>query len=298
MSVGARLGTAPEGRTTGVRPDDAGRIRPLSRTARGGVRIATSMPTPSLTTTARTPTRSSRSSTRAARVSTRQLACDRSSSEAERPAVGRRPKWVGSSTPSSAGSVRPRNIEVTLEANPGTVVQDRFERFVDAGINRFSIGVQSLNDRELVDLGRIHDARAATDAVATACRTGARVSLDLMYGFAGQRWFDVKDTLDRALDLGTDHVSAYTPSPSNPTPCSAARPSPRTVRSDARRRSGGPDGAGPRAHLETAGLAAVRGVELRATRIAESRAQLPLLGRRGLPRARAPAPTRIFRTER
>ena len=102
------------------------------------------------------------------------------------------------------------DVEITLEANPGTVVQDRFEAYVNAGINRFSIGVQSLDDRELTTLGRIHDADAAVRAVTTAKATGARVSLDLMYGFPGQRWSDVHRTLARALELGTEHVSAYT----------------------------------------------------------------------------------------
>ncbi|MEL7368956.1 MAG: radical SAM family heme chaperone HemW [Myxococcota bacterium] len=101
------------------------------------------------------------------------------------------------------------NIEITLEANPGTVAQERFEGFVDAGINRFSIGVQSLDDRELTALGRIHNANDAAKAVATAVRIGARVSLDLMYGFPGQKWSDVRATIDRALTLGTEHISAY-----------------------------------------------------------------------------------------
>ncbi len=101
------------------------------------------------------------------------------------------------------------NVEITLEANPGTVAQDRFERFVDVGVNRFSIGVQSLDDRELADLGRIHDAGAGVRAVTTARATGARVSLDLMYGFPGQTWPSVERTLTSAIDLGTEHVSAY-----------------------------------------------------------------------------------------
>ena len=113
------------------------------------------------------------------------------------------------------------DVEITLEANPGTIVDhrtaasadeeavNRFEAYVAAGIGRFSIGIQSLNDRELVGLGRIHDARAAMAAVKAARASGARVSLDLMYGFAGQTWPEVQDTLDRALDLGTEHISAY-----------------------------------------------------------------------------------------
>ena len=101
------------------------------------------------------------------------------------------------------------DIEITLEANPGTVAQARFEGFVAAGINRFSIGVQSLDDGELSALGRIHDAASAVRAVTTARATGARVSLDLMYGFPNQCWDSVRRTLDGALALGTEHVSAY-----------------------------------------------------------------------------------------
>ncbi len=114
------------------------------------------------------------------------------------------------------------DVEITLEANPGTVVgghaeapdaeaagRDRFEAYVAAGVGRFSIGVQSLIDRELVGLGRIHDAQTGIATVAAARSTGARVSLDVMYGFPGQSWTSVAHTLDQALALGTEHISAY-----------------------------------------------------------------------------------------
>ncbi len=100
--------------------------------------------------------------------------------------------------------------EITLEANPGTVVPDRFLAYVDEGINRFSIGVQSFLDHELEQLGRIHDAECAHRAVAGAIASGARVSLDLMYAQPGQTWAQVQSSIDRALQLGPGHISAYT----------------------------------------------------------------------------------------
>ncbi|MCB9650492.1 MAG: radical SAM family heme chaperone HemW [Deltaproteobacteria bacterium] len=100
--------------------------------------------------------------------------------------------------------------EITLEANPGTVVPDRFKAYVAHGVNRFSIGAQSFTDRELVSLGRIHGADQAHRAVAAALDTGARVSLDLMYGLPGQSWADVARSVERATALEPHHISAYT----------------------------------------------------------------------------------------
>lgn len=100
--------------------------------------------------------------------------------------------------------------EVTLEANPGTVAEDRMAGYVENGVNRFSIGAQSFIDDELVQLGRIHDAPAGGRAVRIAKQTGARVSLDLIYAQPGQTLDDVDRSLDAALALEPDHVSAYT----------------------------------------------------------------------------------------
>ena len=102
------------------------------------------------------------------------------------------------------------DAEITLEANPGTVAEWRFDAYVAAGVNRFSIGVQSFLSHELEALGRIHDGASAVRAVTAARKSGARVSLDLMYGLPGQTWDDVARSVDRALALGTHHLSAYT----------------------------------------------------------------------------------------
>lgn len=101
-------------------------------------------------------------------------------------------------------------VELTLEANPGTVVEGRLEAFAAAGINRFSIGCQSFIDSELAELGRAHDAAAARRAVREAKSTGARVSLDLIYGLPGQDEPRARASVDTALELEPDHLSAYT----------------------------------------------------------------------------------------
>jgi putative oxygen-independent coproporphyrinogen III oxidase len=101
-------------------------------------------------------------------------------------------------------------VEITLEANPGTVVADRFLAFADEGVNRFSIGVQSFIDSELEALGRIHGAAQAERAVRGAIASGARVSLDLMYAQPGQTWDDVRTSIERAIELDPGHISAYT----------------------------------------------------------------------------------------
>ncbi|MCB9653048.1 MAG: radical SAM family heme chaperone HemW [Deltaproteobacteria bacterium] len=102
------------------------------------------------------------------------------------------------------------DAEITLEANPGTVEEARFERFVEAGVNRFSIGAQSFQDQELVTLGRIHGANAARRAVRAALASGARVSLDLIYGLPGQSRDAALRSVEEALSLEPSHISAYT----------------------------------------------------------------------------------------
>ncbi|MBK8011465.1 MAG: radical SAM family heme chaperone HemW [Deltaproteobacteria bacterium] len=102
------------------------------------------------------------------------------------------------------------DAEVTLEANPGTVDEGRFERFVESGVNRFSVGAQSFRDQELVTLGRIHGANAARRAVRAAKATGARVSLDLIYGLPGQSRDAALQSVEDAIALEPSHISAYT----------------------------------------------------------------------------------------
>lgn len=102
------------------------------------------------------------------------------------------------------------DIEVTLEANPGTMEAERFAGFRDAGVNRLSLGVQSFDDRMLAALGRIHDGTAAHAAAQAALAAGFdAVNLDLMYGLPGQTLSDAMRDLDTAIALGPAHVSWY-----------------------------------------------------------------------------------------
>jgi oxygen-independent coproporphyrinogen-3 oxidase len=100
--------------------------------------------------------------------------------------------------------------EITLEANPGTVDVDRLRGFLDAGVNRFSFGVQSFDDRHLRTLGRIHDAAAAVAALAAARAAGCRnLNLDLIFAVPGQTLEEWEADLARAVALRPEHISAY-----------------------------------------------------------------------------------------
>jgi len=99
--------------------------------------------------------------------------------------------------------------EITLEANPGTVEAARFRGYREAGVNRLSIGVQSLDDRFLAKLGRIHDAAEGRRAVDTALAHFDNVNIDLMYGLPGQTLQQAREEMRVAAGLGTSHVSAY-----------------------------------------------------------------------------------------
>ena len=99
--------------------------------------------------------------------------------------------------------------EMTLEANPGTVEAARFRGFREAGVNRLSLGVQSLDDRMLAALGRIHSADEARRAVELALGEFDNVNLDLMYGLPGQTLAQARADIDQAVGLGTPHLSAY-----------------------------------------------------------------------------------------
>jgi oxygen-independent coproporphyrinogen-3 oxidase len=100
--------------------------------------------------------------------------------------------------------------EITLEANPGTVDQERFRGFREAGINRLSIGIQSFDPALLQRIGRIHDEREALAAVQAAQQAGFdNLNLDLMFGLPGQTLDQALADLRTALDLGPAHISWY-----------------------------------------------------------------------------------------
>lgn len=97
--------------------------------------------------------------------------------------------------------------EITLEANPED--RSRFAEQAAAGINRFSIGAQALDDAALKALGRFHASAEAEAAVEAAARTGGRVSLDLIYARHGQSLSDWDKELRRALSWPVEHASLY-----------------------------------------------------------------------------------------
>ncbi|WP_129139772.1 radical SAM family heme chaperone HemW [Modicisalibacter coralii] len=100
--------------------------------------------------------------------------------------------------------------EITLEANPGTVEQGRFEGYRAAGINRLSLGIQSFQEDQLAALGRIHGGDEARRAVDSARRAGFdNLNVDLMHGLPGQDLAGAMADIDQALALAPEHLSWY-----------------------------------------------------------------------------------------
>jgi oxygen-independent coproporphyrinogen-3 oxidase len=102
------------------------------------------------------------------------------------------------------------NIEVTMEANPGTVDSARFRTFRESGVNRLSIVVQSFNEKKLKTLGRIHSSEDADLAFITARNAGfENINIDLMFALPGQTLSEALDDLKAAIKLQPEHISWY-----------------------------------------------------------------------------------------
>src|SRR5205814_9627193 len=101
------------------------------------------------------------------------------------------------------------DVEVTLEANPTSVEATRFKSYRAAGVNRVSLGVQALDDAALKELGRLHHAQEALDAVKIARATFERYSFDLIYARPGQTPAAWRAELARAIDEAAEHLSLY-----------------------------------------------------------------------------------------
>lgn len=101
------------------------------------------------------------------------------------------------------------DVEVSLEANPSSVEAGRFRGYRAAGVNRVSLGVQALDDRELKFLGRLHDVAQAREAIEIARNTFPRLSFDLIYARPGQTVDAWTRELEEAIGLAADHLSLY-----------------------------------------------------------------------------------------
>ncbi|MFT5160333.1 MAG: putative oxygen-independent coproporphyrinogen III oxidase [Paracoccaceae bacterium] len=101
------------------------------------------------------------------------------------------------------------DVEITLEANPTSVETQKFRDLQSAGVNRLSLGIQSLNDNDLKRLGRLHSASEAQRALDVARQVFQRVSFDLIYARQHQTLADWESELGLALSFGTEHMSLY-----------------------------------------------------------------------------------------
>jgi oxygen-independent coproporphyrinogen-3 oxidase len=103
----------------------------------------------------------------------------------------------------------PADIEITLEANPSSVEAERFRGYRAAGVNRVSLGVQALNDRDLRFLGRLHNVSEALNAIGLAREIFPRLSFDLIYARPGQTLEGWAGELEEAIGHAADHLSLY-----------------------------------------------------------------------------------------
>lgn len=101
------------------------------------------------------------------------------------------------------------DCEITLESNPGTIDDEKLAGFIDAGMNRLSVGVQSLDDTKLQFLGRRHNARTALNLLNAAVARNIRVSADFIYGLPGDTVSDVIKLCGDINSLGLNHCSMY-----------------------------------------------------------------------------------------
>ncbi len=120
------------------------------------------------------------------------------------PSLGRALEGILAAFPDKAP-----DVEITVECNPSTLDEDKARALVAAGVNRFSVGVQSLDDETLRFLGRRHDREGALRSIAGAQATGMRTSGDLMFGMPADTTERVVASIDHFVGLGLSHVSLY-----------------------------------------------------------------------------------------
>lgn len=103
-----------------------------------------------------------------------------------------------------------KNAEITLETNPGTVTKNKLKEFIQSGVNRISIGIQTFDDNELKFLTRIHNKQTAIETVKNAADSGfENISVDLIFSLPNQSRKTWQSNLETAIDLPIKHISAY-----------------------------------------------------------------------------------------
>lgn len=102
------------------------------------------------------------------------------------------------------------DIEITIEINPGTITKQKLKDYKQSGINRISLGLQTSNDRLLKEIGRIHNYNEFLKAYSEIENAGFNnINVDLMIGLPNQNIQDVKESLEKVINLGVNHVSVY-----------------------------------------------------------------------------------------
>lgn len=102
------------------------------------------------------------------------------------------------------------NVEITIEANPGTVSQEKMEAYKKMGINRLSIGLQEKNDKLLKEIGRIHTNAEYLKTIEYANKAGLNnINTDIIIGLPNQTIYDVENTLNQLISLNLTHISIY-----------------------------------------------------------------------------------------
>ena len=103
-----------------------------------------------------------------------------------------------------------QNVEITIEVNPGTVINSKLEKYKEAGINRLSIGLQETHDDLLKTIGRIHTYEEFLNTYNWARGAGFKnINIDLMLGLPNQTIQDIKESLEKVLKLKPEHISVY-----------------------------------------------------------------------------------------
>lgn len=130
--------------------------------------------------------------------------------------------YIGGGTPSilpsedikkilgSLDKILDKNVEITIEVNPGAVSKEKLDDYIKSGINRISIGLQSTNDILLKEIGRIHSFKEFLDTYNEAKNAGFKnINVDLMLGLPNQTLEDIKKSLNTIISLDPKHISLY-----------------------------------------------------------------------------------------